>query len=130
MSEAGDSDVDELTQRRAAVRAPLPTACVLTLHGRRRAADCVDISETGLSCLVNPLDVGSPELLVGLAVRVQFTLAAGTLEFSATIARAGACSGGKVMLGLCFQNLSPRDGDQIRKEVFTQLRAIRASGRL
>ena len=46
------------------------------------------------------------------------------------IVRAEPSAGGKVVPGLCFHQVSEREGDHIRKEVFAQLRALRAAGRL
>ena len=124
-----DFDVEQATERRAAVRATFPVSCVLILHGQSHPASCVDVSEAGLSCLIDP-PLGSGAILLGLTVKVHLTLDSGAVELTAVIVRAALHPNGNVVLGLHFQNVSELAGDQIRTAVFAHLHALRAAGKL
>ena len=122
-----DTDAELATERRAAERATLPASCVVILHGRPHPGTCVDISEGGLGCLIDP-PLGSGEIPLGLMVKVRLSLDSEALELTAVIVRAELCSGGEVMLGLSFRNVSESAGDQIRTFVAAHTRVAQAAG--
>ena len=66
------SDIAEEIQRRAAVRAPFRAQCVLVLNCDRQLVQGANLSEGGLSCLVDPA-LGRPDYLMGLTVHVRLT---------------------------------------------------------
>ena len=119
----------DVAERRAAARILLTASCVLLLHGRRHEAGCLDISEVGLGCIVEP-QPGLPEIWPDLAVTVCLTLDDTVLELGAVIVRAAPTAGGKVALGMHLRGVSERDRDQIREHVYARLHALRVSGQL
>jgi len=119
----------DVAERRAAARVLLTASCVLLLHGRRHEAGCLDISEVGLGCIVEP-QPGLPEIWPDLAVTVLLTLDGGDMELSGVIVRAQPSAGGKVVLGMHLRDVSDPDRDQIRDLVYARLQALRASGQL
>lgn len=128
-SQISASDAHDEAERRAAVRAPFQLPCELVMDGRTHAASSVNISEGGLGALVGP-EMGRPDFLQGRSVRVRLTLDGIALALSAVIVRAEVVPTGEVMLALCFTNVTEAEANDIRKQVFAQLRAIRAAGRL
>ena len=119
----------DMAERRAAPRAPLTASCVLVLHGRRHSAGCLDISEVGLGCIIDPAP-DLPEISPDLAVAVCLTLGDAVLELRAVVVRAAPAVGGKVVLGMHLRDVSDSHRDQIWEHVYAQLHALRASGRL
>ena len=99
------------------------------LHGQPHPASGVDVSEAGMSCLIDP-PLGSGAILLGLTVKVRLSLDSGALELTAVIVRAALHSDGNVVLGLHFRNVSDLAGEQIRSAVFAHLRVLRAAGQL
>jgi len=121
--------IEPATERRATPRVPFPTSCVLLLHGQPHPASCVDISEAGLGCMINPA-LGSAPILLGITIKVHLTLDSGALELTAVIVRSALHSNGDVVLGLHFRNVSKPAADQIRTAVSAHLEALRAAGQL
>ena len=126
---ARDPDAYDVTERRAAARVVLTASCVLLLHGRRHPAGCLDISEVGLGCIVEP-EPGLAEISPDLVVSVQLTLDGDEMELSAVIVRAVAAADGMVVLGMHLRDVSDRHREQIRDLVYARLQVLRASGRL
>ena len=122
-----DTGAELVRERRAAERATLVVPCNVILHGRPHPASCVDISEAGLGCLIDP-PLGSGAIPLGLTVKVRLRLGSEALELAAVIVRAELCSGGEVMLGMRIRNVSESACDQIRAFVSAHPRALRATG--
>lgn len=114
-------------QRRSHVRVPQLNLIDLVLPGSTLRASLLDVSESGLRCVVDrPSPLGMDTL-----VTVTLDLIDGTsVEVRCTAARLYALDDEHVEVGLAFVDLDQRTGNQIRKHVFAQQVRDRAMGLL
>ena len=114
-------------QRRAHVRVPQLTIVDLVVPGGTLRASLLDVSESGLRCVVNrPSPLGMDTL-----VSVTLDLLDGeTVDVECIAARMYAIDDDHVEVGLSFINLDERTGNRIRKHVFAQQVRDRAMGLL
>lgn len=85
----------------------------------------VDIGEGGLSCAV-PGDL--TRLVPGRPVHVALTIGADAVVLAAHAVRAEVVASGETVVAVCFEELTPRMSDQIRKDVFSLQLQQRARG--
>lgn len=114
-------------QRRAHVRVPQLTIVDLVVPGGRLRASLLDVSESGLRCVVKrPTPLGMDTI-----VSVTLDLLAGeAVDVECIAARMYASDDDHVEVGLSFVNLDERTGNRIRKHVFAQQVRDRAMGLL
>lgn len=114
-------------QRRAAVRVPQLTIVELVVGGSRLRASLLDVSESGLRCVIDrPCPLG-----MDTVVSVNLELLDGsTVDVQCCPARMYAIDDTHVEVGLAFLDLDPLVGNQIRRHVFAQQVRDRAMGLL
>lgn len=114
-------------QRRAHVRVPQLTIVDLAVPGGRLRASLLDVSESGIRCVVNrPTPLG-----MDTVVAVTLELLDGvTVDVECVAARMYAIDDDHVEVGLSFINLDERTANRIRKHVFAQQVRDRAMGLL
>lgn len=114
-------------QRRAHVRVPQLTIVDLVVPGGRLRASLLDVSESGLRCVISrPTPLGMDTVA---AVTLEL-LDGETVDVECIAARMYAVDDDHVEVGLSFVNLDERTGNQIRKHVFAQQVRDRAMGLL
>ena len=114
-------------QRRSHVRVPQLNLIDLVLPAGTLRASLLDVSESGLRCVV---DRPSP-LGMDTVVSVSLSLIHGsTVDVLCKAARMYAIDDDHVEVGLAFIDLDERVGNQIRKHVFAQQVRDRAMGLL
>ena len=115
------------TQRRAHVRVPQLSVVQLVLGGVRVKAGLLDVSESGLRCVVDrPSPLGMDTL-----VDVTLDLLDGSrIQLVCTPARMYAVDDQHLEVGLTFVDLDERTANQVRKHVFAQQVRDRAMGLL
>ena len=114
-------------QRRAHVRVPQLSPVDLVLPLGKLRASLLDVSESGLRCVVTrPTPLG-----MDTVVTVTLDLIDGTkVELACMPARMYAIDDDHLEVGLSFLDLDERTGNQIRKHVFAQQVRDRAMGLL
>ena len=114
-------------QRRAHVRVPQLTLVDLVVNGGRLRASLLDVSESGLRCVVDrPSPLGMDSF-----VSVTLELSGGEqIEVLCTPARMYAMDDHNLEIGLTFIDIEERIGNRIRKHVFAQQVRDRAMGLL
>lgn len=115
------------TQRRAHVRVPQLSVIDLFLQNARLQASLLDVSESGLRCVV---DRPSP---LGMDTHVEVTLElldGSRVDLVCIPARMYAIDDDHLEVGLTFVDLDERTGNLIRKHVFAQQVRDRSMGLL
>ncbi len=114
-------------QRRAHVRVPQLSPIDLVLPIGKLRASLLDVSESGLRCVVTrPSPLGMDSLTT-----VTLELSGGeSVEVTCSAARMYAIDDDHLEVGLSFVGLDERTGNQIRKHVFAQQVRDRAMGLL
>jgi hypothetical protein len=85
----------------------------------------VDLSEGGVSCA---LATPPMSLQADIPVQVELTVGTDAVVLGGHVVRTETVASGEVVVGVCFEELSPRMSDQIRKDVFSLQIRQRARG--
>ena len=114
----------ERSQRRKAVRAAVAVPLVLPHAGGLLRGSTVDLSESGLKCLVDgwglPPETGTP-VTVTLSLDDDVTL-----DLQGDVAWGADRGTGQWIIAVQFTEVSERQGDVLRRRVFRALREERA----
>jgi hypothetical protein len=117
-------------QRRDAVRAPLIVPVELGLALDPALGRTVDLSESGMRCLLDRATDGRPVPGVGQVVRVALALPDATIRCLSEVIRQHPRRDARVELSMRFIGLPEKDQDIVRRRVFARLRELRQRGLL
>lgn len=118
-------------QRREAVRAELRVPVTLTAGGEDQVGSTVDLSETGLRCIVAaaPVDPdGRRARERGDELDAVLDLGGTPVRGRVRLVRTHPRSDRRWEASLQFLDLAERDEDRVREAVFARLRELRAQG--
>jgi c-di-GMP-binding flagellar brake protein YcgR len=120
----------ERTQRRGAVRAPMTVPVELGLAAGPASGKTVDLSESGLRCILERTTDAGPVPAARDVVGVTLVLPDLTVRCQAQVVRRHPREDAKLELSVRFTGLPERDQDDVRRRVFARLRELRQRGLL